>query len=177
MLSLKPDTGFVHDAGKTVLYLLPHYVAHRSLPFGMNTLTGTRTNRLASAIPFTWVFMESSPFESAPGDFVPRNEPLRFHYPLATAKCTGQPAFRSQHARDFDIDPDVLDGRAAASNCPTAARPTASTLLSSQGRTTEHSWSTSSPKTHRGRPMDRASAGELGHGKDVFHRRRAWRPP
>ncbi len=54
--------------------------------------------------------MKSSPFER-PGDIVPRNEPPRFYYPLATVKCAGSPFFRSQEARDFacllDVDPDV----------------------------------------------------------------------
>lgn len=55
--------------------------------------------------------MKSSPFERPPGDVVPRNEPPRFYYPLATIKCAGHPVFRSQEARDFacllDVDPDV----------------------------------------------------------------------
>ncbi|WFU00688.1 hypothetical protein QA648_10945 [Rhizobium sp. CB3171] len=55
--------------------------------------------------------MKSSPFERPPGDVVPRNEPPRFFYPLATVKCAGPPFFRSQDARDFacllDVDPDV----------------------------------------------------------------------
>ncbi|WP_117193747.1 hypothetical protein [Rhizobium terrae] len=55
--------------------------------------------------------MKSSPFERPPGDVVPRNEPPRFCYPLATVKCVGSPFFRSQEARDFaclhDVDPDV----------------------------------------------------------------------
>ncbi|MBB3967234.1 hypothetical protein [Rhizobium metallidurans] len=55
--------------------------------------------------------MKSSPFERPPGDVVPRNEPPRFYYPLATVKCVGHPVFRSQDARDFacllDVDPDV----------------------------------------------------------------------
>jgi hypothetical protein len=55
--------------------------------------------------------MKSSPFERPPGDVVPRDEPPRFYYPLATIKCAGHPVFRSQEARDFacllDVDPDV----------------------------------------------------------------------
>jgi hypothetical protein len=55
--------------------------------------------------------MKSSPFERPPGDVVPRNEPPRFYYPLATIRCAGHPVFRSQEARDFacllDVDPDI----------------------------------------------------------------------
>jgi hypothetical protein len=55
--------------------------------------------------------MKSIPYERPPGDVVPRNEPSRFYYPLATVKCVGSPFFRSQIARDFacllDVDPDI----------------------------------------------------------------------
>jgi hypothetical protein len=55
--------------------------------------------------------MTSIPFESPPGDVVPRQESPGFYYPLATIKCAGSPIFRSQDARDFacllDVDPDV----------------------------------------------------------------------
>ncbi|APO68537.1 hypothetical protein IE4872_CH02935 [Rhizobium gallicum] len=54
--------------------------------------------------------MKSIPYERPPGD-VPRDEPARFYYPLATIKCVGPSFFRSQDARDFacllDVDPDV----------------------------------------------------------------------
>lgn len=51
--------------------------------------------------------------DGTPGAGSPRQpaQPLNF-YPLATIKCTGQPVFRSQAARDFacllDVDPDVV---------------------------------------------------------------------
>lgn len=55
--------------------------------------------------------MKSIPYERPPGNVVPRNEPPRFYYPLATIKCGGSPCFRSQDARDFacllDVDPDI----------------------------------------------------------------------
>jgi hypothetical protein len=55
--------------------------------------------------------MKSIPQERPSGDVVPRYEPPRFYYPLATVKCAGHPVFRSQDARDFacllDVDPDV----------------------------------------------------------------------
>ncbi len=55
--------------------------------------------------------MKSSPYERPPGDVVPRNEPSRFYYLIATVKCTRDPVFRTQDARDFacllDVDPDV----------------------------------------------------------------------
>lgn len=55
--------------------------------------------------------MKSIPYERRLGDVVPRNEPPRFYYPIATVKCVGSPLFRSLDARDFacllDVDPDI----------------------------------------------------------------------
>lgn len=46
-------------------------------------------------------------------DADPRRSSTHIFYPLATIKCAGTPAFRTQAARDFacllDLDPDVLE--------------------------------------------------------------------
>jgi hypothetical protein len=48
-----------------------------------------------------------------PGDVVPRQISSHLFYPLATVKCVGPTAYRSQHARDFacllDVDPDIAE--------------------------------------------------------------------
>ncbi|MBB3527090.1 hypothetical protein FHX03_006482 [Rhizobium sp. BK456] len=101
--------------------------------------------------------MKSIPYERPPDDVVPRNEPPRFHFPLALSSA---PGLRSSGARRPAILPvfSTTTGRHLVvmrmRRADMAARPIGS-ISSSPAPTTAPSWSTS-PRSSEAARLERA---------------------